>query len=241
MQPTLESVHGHPAPDITAWVKSPSGLVMDIIRPFVPFLSASNLDYADLLQAGYVGMVEAAARFDPDRGIQFDTYATPWIRGEAASALRGATRQSHIPRKRYLLYLRIARCIDQLQGRGEKATPADVAAALQLPVNYVCMAMRALSETCVSYTDEDASAALAQSAEDAFFATYQEPDILQEVPALTEAERAALQCRFRFAPYDDGEDLMTYEQIGHTLGISTTLAHRHVQRGLKKVREALQP
>ena len=81
----------------------------------------------------------------------------------------------------------------------------------------------------------------AVSAEDAFFATYQEPDILQEVPALTEAERAALQCRFRFAPYDDGEDLMTYEQIGHTLGISTTLAHRHVQRGLKKVREALQP
>lgn len=226
--------------DVAAWFEGNIGLVKTVARSFAPCLPSLHLDYDDLLQAGYVGLAEAITRYDPSKEIAFSTFAVPWILGEITSAVR-MDNTTYIPKYRYWLCLRIVRCIGDLQSRGEDATPEHIADALQLPVKYVSTAMKYLPTACVSYTDEDASAALAQSAEDAFFATYQEPDILQEVPALTEAERAALQCRFRFAPYDDGEDLMTYEQIGHALGISTTLAHRHVQRGLKKVREALQP
>jgi RNA polymerase sigma factor (sigma-70 family) len=37
-------------------------------------------DYDDLVQQGNLGLLYAASRFDPDRGVKFSTYATWWIR-----------------------------------------------------------------------------------------------------------------------------------------------------------------
>lgn len=39
-----------------------------------------GLSMSDLVQEGYVGVLEAAARFDPDREVRFSTYASWWIR-----------------------------------------------------------------------------------------------------------------------------------------------------------------
>jgi RNA polymerase sigma-32 factor len=39
-----------------------------------------GLPMADLVQEGHVGLMEAAARFEPEREVRFSTYATWWIR-----------------------------------------------------------------------------------------------------------------------------------------------------------------
>ena len=39
-----------------------------------------GLPMADLVQEGHIGLLEAAARFEPDREVRFSTYATWWIR-----------------------------------------------------------------------------------------------------------------------------------------------------------------
>ena len=51
-------------------------LVIAIAAKFRNF----GLNMSDLIQEGHVGLLEAAARFEPDREVRFSTYATWWIR-----------------------------------------------------------------------------------------------------------------------------------------------------------------
>ena len=41
-----------------------------------------GVEYDDLFQAGCVGLLQAAERFDESRGLRFSTYAVPLILGE---------------------------------------------------------------------------------------------------------------------------------------------------------------
>ncbi|MBB6670245.1 sigma-70 family RNA polymerase sigma factor [Cohnella nanjingensis] len=45
-------------------------------------------DFDDIVSAGYMGLVEAAQRYDPDRGFTFSTYAVSLIRGSILRHLR---------------------------------------------------------------------------------------------------------------------------------------------------------
>ncbi len=45
-------------------------------------------EYEDLFQAGCVGLIKAAAGFDPDKGFKFSTYAVPAILGEIRRIFR---------------------------------------------------------------------------------------------------------------------------------------------------------
>jgi len=51
-----------------------------------------------VIQAGMVGLVQAAGRFDPQRGAQFSSYAVPFILGEMRDCVRHA-HGGHVGRK----------------------------------------------------------------------------------------------------------------------------------------------
>jgi RNA polymerase sigma-B factor len=59
---------------------------------------ASGEPYEDLVQIASLGLVNAARRFDPDRGTAFTTFAVPTITGELNRYLRDATWALHVDR-----------------------------------------------------------------------------------------------------------------------------------------------
>lgn len=48
-----------------------------------------SVEYADLVSDGIIGLMGAIDRFDPGRGLTFQTFAVPRIRGAMVDALRG--------------------------------------------------------------------------------------------------------------------------------------------------------
>ena len=74
-------------------VRQHGGLVKSIA---LRLASAYGEEPEDLIQIGYMGLIKAARRFEPERGLQFSTYAVPMITGEIRSQLRdqGALKMS---------------------------------------------------------------------------------------------------------------------------------------------------
>ena len=50
----------------------------------------ANVDSADLVSEGVIGLMDAIDKFEPDRGLQFQTYAVPRIRGAIMDSIRAA-------------------------------------------------------------------------------------------------------------------------------------------------------
>src|SRR4051812_39073936 len=48
----------------------------------------NSIDIGDLVQDGVLGLIDAANRFDADRGIKFETFAERRVRGAMIDALR---------------------------------------------------------------------------------------------------------------------------------------------------------
>lgn len=53
-----------------------SGLIYSMAKRYYN----KSVEFDDLIQAGNLGLLEAAQRFDPERGVEFSTYAYYWIR-----------------------------------------------------------------------------------------------------------------------------------------------------------------
>ena len=62
-------------------------LVKKIVRRMMPKYNSHN-EYDDLVSCGVIGLIDAVEKFDPKRGIKFETYAVARIRGEVLDYMR---------------------------------------------------------------------------------------------------------------------------------------------------------
>jgi len=98
----------------------------------------------DLEQVAMLALLKAAKRFDPDRNIQFATYATSSILGELKRHFRDKTWMLRVPRTVQELYLSVKHTRDELTHElSETPTVAQIAARLDVSELAVLDAIRA--------------------------------------------------------------------------------------------------
>jgi RNA polymerase sigma-B factor len=98
----------------------------------------------DLVQVASLGLLKAVGRFDPERGVEFSTYATHTIVGELKRHFRDRGWAIRAPRRMQELYLRLGKVVGSLgQELGRSPTIAELAAETQVSEEEVLEALEA--------------------------------------------------------------------------------------------------
>jgi RNA polymerase sigma factor FliA len=99
-----------------------------------------DVEFKDFLQLASIGLLESIDRFEPERGIKFETFSTPRIKG---SVLAGVTRlsdgQEQLSLQRRMRRERLASLEPEAQGQGRSrdAFQALAAIAVGLAIGFL--------------------------------------------------------------------------------------------------------
>jgi RNA polymerase sigma-32 factor len=214
-----------------------------------------GLSMGDLIQEGHVGLLEAAARFEPERDVRFSTYASWWIRASIQdyilrnwSIVRGGTSSAQ-----KALFFNLRRLRARLsQGTGTLSNVAirrEISAALGVSEADV-----ALMDSRLSAADTSLNAPLmdenGSSAERSDFLVSDGPLPDEIVEETIDVERRAIWLKHALEVLNEremkiieerrlSEDGATLESLGETLGISKERVRQIESRALEKLKSAL--
>ena len=185
-----------------------------------------GISLPDLINEGNIGLIEAAKRFDPQKGVKFITYAVWWIRQSILHALAEQAGSVRLPIKQAgLLHKVIAKYRELFLSLRREPTTEDVANSLKISPEDVEAVMRVyrfhlsldtpLKENDdTSYLDMLTSSTEHPVDEDILFSSFKK-EIDGLLSELNPREKKVLKMRFGFR----GEP-MTLEEIGKKVGLS---------------------
>src|SRR5690606_754963 len=215
-----------------------------------------GLNMADLIQEGHVGLLEAAARFEPERDVRFSTYATWWIRASIQdyilrnrSIVRGGTSSSQKALFFNLRRLR-ARLAQSTEQRPRHAVFSEIANALNVRVADVELMDARLSapDTSLNAPLHDTENENTSNRQDFLVDSAPTPD--ETVADDIDTERRSMWLRSALTVLNEremrivrerrlNEEGATLEALGESLGISKERVRQIENRALEKLREAL--
>lgn len=111
-----------------------------------------NVDQADLVSFGMFGLIDALDKFDLDRGVKFETYAIPRIRGAIIDELRAL---DWVPRSVRFKARELDRAYESLEAKlGRSPTDAEVARQLGIDEQELHEVVSQISFVSVLALDE---------------------------------------------------------------------------------------
>ncbi|HYM97109.1 MAG TPA: SigB/SigF/SigG family RNA polymerase sigma factor [Candidatus Sulfotelmatobacter sp.] len=217
--------------------------LVDAYHDFVYFLArkfqnrGEPLD--DIVQVGYLGLIKAIERFDPDLGYEFTTFATLTVAGEIKRHFRDKGTAIRFPRRLQELHQSVLRVNEQMKnelGREPSVaelaerlgvTPDDVTEAMEMGPAYVPLSL----DQPLATGDGQESRAVAEhiGGADPELDRVEMRDVLNRaMEHLTPRERAIMAMRF----YEQ----MSQSEIARRLGISQMHVSRLQRAALEQLR-----
>ena len=202
------------------------------------------LDFQDRVSHGMLGLIEAVDRFDPQRGVIFETFATQRIRGAILDALREMDHASRSVRRRAG---EIERALAELRAQlGRVPQDEEVADYLGMSIDSY---NKVLSQANIVFLSLDSPLGDLQDGSDSLVLG----EILEDPTAsdiATEMEehdlRSALEAAIRELPERDQLILslyyyeeLTVREVGEVLDISTTRVSQLLARAIMTLRARL--
>ncbi len=197
----------------------------------------------DLMQVGYLGLLKAIDRFEPDRGLEFTTYATPTIMGEIKRHFRDKGWSVRVPRRLQELSAKVNQATDTLTTQLQRSPKVEeIAEYLDASVDDVLEAMESSSayssvplEAPSGGESDDAPSVIDRYVtEDSDLAFTDDRLVLEEaLRDFSPREREIIELRFLKG--------MTQIEIAQKLGISQVQVSRLLRRTLKKVQDKIDP
>jgi RNA polymerase sigma-B factor len=192
----------------------------------------------DLVQVASTGLIKAVDRFEPERGLEFSTYATHTVVGELKRHFRDKGWAVRVPRRMQELHLRLSSIVATLnQDLGRSPTVAEIAQSAGVSEEEVLEAMEAGQAYRFTSLDapapgEDAgSLATTLGEDDVHMAGVERrvalSPLIQQLPA---RQQKILHLRFF--------EGLTQSEIAARLGISQMHVSRLLARSLAQLREA---
>lgn len=194
----------------------------------------------DLIQVASLALLKAVERFDPARGLEFSTFATPTIVGELKRHFRDKGWAVRVPRRIQELHLRMGSVIGELtQREGRSPTVGEIAQATSASEEDVLEAIEAGHAYRLASLDapggngDDNPLAARLGADDPRMVESEHRATLSPLLArLADRERLIVHLRFF-----EGK---TQSEIAAALGLSQMHVSRLLARSLAELREAAQ-
>jgi RNA polymerase sigma-B factor len=219
-------------------VEANLALVHHCVRGF----PARSSQREDLVQVGTLGLIKAVNRFDPDRGVEFTSFALPTITGEMKRFFRDTSWALHVPRRLQEARIHLARASEALSKElGRAPTVAELSESMQLSEEEVAEAIAAVDN---GYTATSLDGALDDRPEGrgslAAFLGCLDPGLERAenlmalkplIAELDDRSRTILSMRF-------WEDL-TQTEIADRIGVSQMHVSRLLSRTLAQLREGM--
>lgn len=179
----------------------------------------NSVDPGDLVSAGVFGLIDAVERFDPERGVKFETFAVPRIRGAVFDGLRSL---DWVPRSVRSRAREVESAFQELEGRhGRAPTDEELAAHLKLSQADFQKWLAAIASTTVGPLDR----ALVAGAEPrALTGDVPDSPAMQvedgEVRRLVKGEVRRLPDREKLVLSLYYDESLTLAEIGQVLGVT---------------------
>jgi RNA polymerase sigma-B factor len=212
-------------------------LHLPLVRYFARRYAGRGEPMDDLVQVASLGLLKAIDRFEPERGLEFSTYASPTVLGEIRRHFRDRTWAVHVARGLQELTTQVSMTVTELTHTlGRSPSVNELAERLDQPEERVLEALECLSahtaRSLDAPTEEDFTLGDSLGSEDGGLTDVEMHESLTPALArLPERERRILQLRF----YGN----LTQSAIAAQLGISQMHVSRLLARTLARLREEL--